>query len=53
MENLGKLLIILGLVLAGIGLIFIIGQKISWLGKLLGDIIIKKDNFTFYTQRHK
>lgn len=48
MENLGKLLIILGLVLAGIGLIFIIGQKISWLGKLPGDIIIKRDNFTFY-----
>ncbi len=48
MENLGKLLIRLGLVLAGIGLIFIIGQKISWLGKLPGDIIIERDNFTFY-----
>ena len=48
MENLGKLLIISGLVLAGIGLIFVVGQKISWLGKLPGDIIVKRDNFTFY-----
>lgn len=48
MENLGKLLIISGLVLAGIGLFFVIGQKFSWLGKLPGDIIIKRDNFTFY-----
>lgn len=48
MENLGRLLIISGLVLAGIGFFFVIGQKFSWLGKLPGDIIIKKDNFTFY-----
>lgn len=48
MENLGRLLIISGLVLAGIGLLFVIGQKFLWLGKLPDDIIIRRDNFTFY-----
>ncbi|MBI5682040.1 MAG: DUF2905 domain-containing protein [Deltaproteobacteria bacterium] len=47
MENLGKLLVISGLILAVIGLIFIFGQRFIWLGRLPGDIIIKKDNFTF------
>jgi len=42
-----KLLIIIGLVIAGIGLILLFGGKLG-LGKLPGDILIKKDNFTFY-----
>lgn len=48
MENLGKLLIISGIVLAGLGLIFVFGQRIAWLGRLPGDIVIKKNHFTFY-----
>jgi len=42
-----KLLIIIGLVIAGIGIILLFGGKLG-LGKLPGDILIKKDNFTFY-----
>jgi len=30
-----------------LGLIFSLAGKISWLGRLPGDIIIKKENFTF------
>ena len=44
----GKMLIILGIVLIVIGLAFTYGPKIPWLGKLPGDISIKKDNFSFY-----
>ncbi|MBP7528756.1 MAG: DUF2905 domain-containing protein [Syntrophorhabdaceae bacterium] len=44
----GKTLIILGVVLVVIGLAFTYGPKIPWLGKLPGDISIKKDNFSFY-----
>ena len=48
MSDFGKILIFFGLVLVAVGLIFLLGPKIPWLGKLPGDITIKKDNFTFY-----
>ena len=44
----GKLLIILGAVLIGVGVIVLAAGKIPWLGRLPGDIIIKRENFTFY-----
>jgi uncharacterized protein HemY len=46
--SLGKVLIIIGLVIAGIGILFVLTPKIPWLGDLPGDILIKKDNFRFY-----
>lgn len=42
-----KLIITLGIVLVAIGLVMSIGGKLG-LGKLPGDIIIKRENFTFY-----
>jgi hypothetical protein len=48
MPSMGKMRIILGVVLIVIGLAFTWGPKIPWLGKLPGDISIKKDNFSFY-----
>ena len=47
-QQLGKLLIFGGILLAVIGLFFLFGDKIPFLGKLPGDIYIKKKNFTFY-----
>ncbi len=44
----GKTLLIAGLVIAGIGLFLMIGPKIPWLGRLPGDIAIKRENFSFY-----
>ena len=46
--SLGKVLIIIGLVIAGIGILLVLVPKVPWLGKLPGDILIKKDNFRFY-----
>ena len=49
METIGKTLIFLGLVLVVMGFLFIFLEKLPFgLGKLPGDILIKKDNFTFY-----
>jgi hypothetical protein len=48
MSDLGKILVFLGLVLAGLGLLLLYGPKIPWLGKLPGDIVIKRENFSFY-----
>jgi uncharacterized membrane protein YkgB len=45
---LGKMLILLGVFIILIGLLLLIGEKIPWIGKLPGDIIIRKKNFTFY-----
>ena len=47
-SDLGKVLIVLGAVIAGIGVLLIMGGKIPWIGKLPGDIIIRKEKFTFY-----
>jgi hypothetical protein len=44
----GKILIIVGLIFIVIGLVFVFGLKIPYLGKLPGDIYIKKENLTFY-----
>lgn len=48
MNVLGKILIIFGIVLVLVGLILTTGIKIPYLGKLPGDICIKRSNFTFY-----
>lgn len=48
MTGLGKSLIIIGLLIASIGVLFTFAGKIPWLGRLPGDIHIKKENFTLY-----
>jgi len=47
-ESLGKILFILGLLIALSGLVLIYAPKIPFFGKLPGDIVIKKKDFTFY-----
>jgi len=47
-SGIGKILIISGGVLIVIGLIVTLMGKISGFPKLPGDILIKKDGFTFY-----
>ena len=41
----GKLLVILGLVIAGVGLLVMLGVPV---GRLPGDVTVKRGNFTFY-----
>lgn len=47
-EHIGKLLIIAGLVIIAIGALIVLSAKIPWIGRLPGDILIQKRNFTFY-----
>jgi len=44
----GKTLILLGLVLAAVGGLFLAGGKIPWIGRLPGDFIFRGKSFTFY-----
>jgi hypothetical protein len=48
MAEIGKLLLILGIILSIMGLIFIFGSKVPGLWRLPGDIFIKKENVTFF-----
>ena len=48
MEGMGKSLIVIGLLLIVIGVAIAFGPRIPFIGKLPGDIYIKKDSFTFY-----
>ncbi|HEX7363973.1 MAG TPA: DUF2905 domain-containing protein [Dehalococcoidia bacterium] len=48
MEGLGKILLIVGGIIVILGLILVFSQHIPFLGKLPGDIFIKKNGFSFY-----
>lgn len=48
MSGMGKILIIAGCLMALLGIILLFADKIPWLGRLPGDISIKRDNFSFY-----
>ena len=45
---LGKMLILVGVLIIVIGLLLLVGERIPWIGKLPGDIIIKRERFSFY-----
>lgn len=44
----GKMLIVLGFLIIVFGMILILSDKIPFLGKLPGDIMIKRKNIVFY-----
>jgi len=48
MQQWAKILMVSGglLMVAGL-LLYFFGNRLSWLGKLPGDIFIKKENFSF------
>lgn len=48
MEGIGKILLIVGGIIVILGLILVLSQHIPFLGKLPGDIFIKRDGFSFY-----
>jgi hypothetical protein len=41
-------IVILGLVIAAIGLGWVLAPSLPWLGRLPGDIRIERENFRFY-----
>lgn len=46
--SLGKGLIFLGLLVAAVGVFFLLSEKIGWIGRLPGDITIRRENFTVH-----
>jgi uncharacterized membrane protein len=47
-QHIGKMLVLLGIILAVIGGLMLLASKVSWIGRLPGDILIQKKNVTFY-----
>lgn len=47
-SGLGKVLMVFGLMILGVGIILWLGGKLPGIGRLPGDIFIKRGNFTFY-----
>lgn len=48
MNDLGKILVVVGLLIAAVGALLWSGFGKGWLGRLPGDINYSKDNFSFH-----
>ena len=48
MTELGKMLMVWGGMMLVVGMLLTLSGKIPWLGRLPGDMIIQRDNFSFY-----
>ena len=48
LPGMGKMLVILGLLLVIVGLGFMFADKIPYIGRLPGDIYVKREKFSFY-----
>ena len=47
-QELGRALIVFGVVLTLVGIALTFADRIPWLGRLPGDIVVRKGNFTLY-----
>lgn len=48
MSELGRLLVIAGVILAVVGAVLWLFPKIPWLGRLPGDLVWQRGRWTFY-----
>lgn len=49
LRELGKLLLVFAIALVIVGALLTLGPKLPWrLGRLPGDIVLRRENFTFY-----
>jgi hypothetical protein len=48
MSDIGKSLVILGLLIALVGVVLTFVGRVPWLGRLPGDIYVQRGNWSFY-----
>jgi hypothetical protein len=48
MPELGRALIVLGVVVAVVGVVLVLFGRVPWIGRLPGDIHVQRGNWTFY-----
>ncbi len=47
-NDLGRTLIVIGLVITVVGIVLVLAGRLPWLGRLPGDISIQRGHWTFY-----
>jgi membrane protein implicated in regulation of membrane protease activity len=48
MHDLGKSLIVVGVLIVVVGVVLMLAGRVPWLGRLPGDISIQRGNWSFY-----
>jgi len=48
LSDMSRMLILIGIIIVGMGLLLSTFSKIPYLGRLPGDILIQRKNFSFY-----
>lgn len=48
MADLGRVLVVVGIVIALAGLALVFTERLPWVGRLPGDIEVRRGNWTFY-----
>ena len=48
LDSLGKMLLLVGAIALILGIILILAPKIPYVGRLPGDILVRRGNFTLY-----
>jgi uncharacterized protein HemY len=48
MGEMAKVMIVIGSVLVAVGLVILVFPRLPFVGRLPGDILIKKENYTLY-----
>jgi membrane protein implicated in regulation of membrane protease activity len=46
--DLGKALVLLGTLLTVVGALMLLASRVSWIGRLPGDIHVQRDTWSFY-----
>lgn len=46
--DLGRTLVVIGLVITLAGVVLLVAGRLPWLGRLPGDVAIQRGNWTFY-----
>ena len=48
MSEIGKFLIVSGVLIAVVGVALVLAGRVPWIGRLPGDIYVQRGNWTFY-----
>jgi hypothetical protein len=48
MPDLGRTLVLLGGFIALVGFVLLLAPHVPWLGRLPGDVYVRRERFTFY-----
>lgn len=48
MRELGRWLVVVGLVTVAAGVVLLLVGRLPWLGRLPGDIVVERERFRFY-----